>query len=73
VVDEIAAAHRKGSVSREQLAQAAVPLYLGRVAAFHKRSQGEPPPRVEQALEELCLRFERSRPELVRLWTAAAR
>jgi hypothetical protein len=73
VVEEIAAAHRKGSVSREQLVQAAAPLYLGRVATFHAANAGAPPPRVEQALEELCLRFERSRPELVRLWAAAAR
>ena len=73
VVGEIAAAHRKAVVSREHLVQAAVPLYLGRVATFHTASAGEPPLRIEQALEELCLRFERSRPELVGLWTAAAR
>jgi hypothetical protein len=73
VVGELAAAHRRASVSRDHLAQAAVPLYLGRVAAFHAASAGEPPPVVERKLEELCLRFERSRPELVRLWTAAAR
>ena len=73
VVDEIAAAHRKASLSRDHLGQAAVPLYLGRVAAFHAAHAGDPAHVVEQALEELCLRFERSRPELVRLWTAAAR
>jgi hypothetical protein len=73
VVGEIAAAHRKASLSRDHLGQAAVPLYLGRVAAFHAAHAGDPAHVVEQALEELCLRFERSRPEFVRLWTAAAR
>ena len=73
VVEEIAAAHRKAVVSRQHLVQAAVPLYLGRVATFHAARAGEPPLHIEQALEELCLRFERSRPELVGLWTAAAR
>ena len=73
LVDEVAVAHRKAAVSRDQLVQAAVPLYLGRVAAFHAAHEDEPPAAVERALEELCLRFERSRPELVRLWTAAAR
>ena len=59
--------------SRDQLTQAAVPLYLGRVAAFQAASAGVPPAEVEQALEELGRSFERSRPELVRLWTRAAR
>lgn len=73
LVQEIAVAHRRGSVSRDHLVQAAVPLYLGRIAAFHATYEGAPPAVVERELEELCLRFERSRPELVALWTAAAR
>jgi len=73
VVSELAASHRRAEQSRDQLAQAAVPLYLGRVAAFQAASAREPAALVERKLEELGLRFERSRPELVRLWTAAAR
>ena len=73
VVLELAAAHRRAQVSRDHLVQAAVPLYLGRVAAFHATSASDSPGRRGAKLEELCLRFERSRPELVALWTAAAR
>ncbi len=73
VVLELAAAHRRAQVSRDHLVQAAVPLYLGRVAAFHAASACDSPAVVERKLEELCLRFERSRPELTALWTAAAR
>ncbi len=73
VVCELAAAYREAEVSREHLVQAAVPLYLGRVASFATANAGAPVESVEQKLEELCLRFERFKPELVALWTAAVR
>jgi hypothetical protein len=73
VVGELAVAHRHAALSRDHLVQAAVPLYLGRAAAFVAASADEPAERVEQRLEEISLRFEQFRPELVSLWTADVR
>jgi hypothetical protein len=73
VVGELAAAHRQAALSRDHLVRAAVPLYLGRVAAFAALNANESPDVVEQRLEDLCLHFERFKPELVALWTAGTR
>jgi hypothetical protein len=73
VVLELAAAHRHARVSRDHLAQAAVPLYLGRVASFGGVVAGLDPRTAEDRLEALCLTFERSRGDLVALWTAPPR
>jgi hypothetical protein len=73
VVGELAVAHRHAALSRDHLVQAAVPLYLGRLAAFASSVEGQPEGRVERELEELSLHFERFRPELVSLWTAPVR
>jgi hypothetical protein len=70
---ELAAAHRRAELSRDHLLQAAVPLYLGRVAAFAAENAAAPPEVVDRRLEELCVQFERSRSDLVALWTASAR
>jgi hypothetical protein len=72
-VGELAAAHRQAALSRDHLVRAAVPLYLGRVAAFVAENAGEPPEVVDRRLEELCLQFERFKSELVSLWTAGTR
>jgi len=70
---ELAAAHRHGSISRDHLVRAAVPLYLGRAASFAAEVGGLGGDAAEQRLEDLCLRLERSREELVALWTESAR
>ncbi|HEX9188328.1 MAG TPA: hypothetical protein VGB87_14715 [Vicinamibacteria bacterium] len=70
---ELAAAHRHASLSREHLVRVAVPLYLGRVASFATEVAGLDPRAAEERLDALCLSFERSRSELVALWTAPAR
>ena len=72
-VCELAAAYRSTALSREHLVQASVPLYLGRVASFLGENAGASAEVVEERLEALCLEFERSRPALVELWTAATR
>ena len=73
VVLELAAAHRHATVSRDHLARAAVPLYLGRVASLGALLAGLDPRTADDRLEALCLTFERSRGDLVALWTAPAR
>jgi hypothetical protein len=73
VVLELAAAHRHASISRDHLARAAVPLYLGRVASFAAVAAELGPREAGERLEAVCLEFERSRGDLVALWTAPAR
>jgi hypothetical protein len=73
VVLELAAAHRHASISRDHLVRAAVPLYLGRVASFATEAAGIDPRAADERLEGLCRNFERSRGDLVALWTAPAR
>jgi hypothetical protein len=72
-VMELAAAHRRATISRDHLVRAAVPLYLGRVASFSSEVSGLPPREAGERLEALCIQFERCRGELVALWTAPAR
>jgi hypothetical protein len=72
-VVELAAAHRHATLSRDHLVRAAVPLYLGRVASFAAEVAGLDPRGALERLEALCLHFERSRGDLVALWTAPAR
>jgi hypothetical protein len=73
VIRELAVAHCRAQVSRDHLLRAAVPVYLGRVASFTTELAGLDPAEAEARLEALCLQFERSRSELVALWTAPAR
>ena len=72
-VQELAAAHRHATISRDHLVRAAVPLYLGRVASFAAEVTGLGPREAAERLEALCLHFERCRGDLVALWTAPAR
>ncbi len=72
-VVELAVAHRRAELSRDHLVQAAVPLYLGRAASFAAEAATEPTELVQRRLEDLSLQFERQRPGLVELWTAARR
>ena len=72
-VVELAAAHRHAAISRDHLVRAAVPLYLGRVASFAAEAAGLEPRGAAERLEGLCLQFERSRGDLVSLWTAPSR
>ena len=73
VIVELAAAHRHATISRDHLVRAAVPLYLGRVSSFALEVTGLDPTAADERLEALCLEFERSRGDLVALWTAPAR
>jgi hypothetical protein len=73
VILELAVAHRHATISRDHLVRAAVPLYLGRVASFAAEVAGLDPQAADDRLEALCLDFERSRSDLVALWTAPAR
>jgi hypothetical protein len=70
---DLAAAHRHATISRDHLVRVAVPLYLGRVASFAAEVTGLDPREADERLEALCRNFERSRGDLVALWTAPGR
>jgi hypothetical protein len=55
------------------LVRAAVPLYLGRAASFAAEVAGVDRQTADRRLEALCVQLERSRDELVALWTGPAR
>lgn len=73
VLLELATAHRRAAISRDHLLQAAVPLYLGRSASFAAEVGHLERGAACARLEELCLRLERRREDLVALWTAPER
>lgn len=59
---------RRRAMPRGHLAQAIVPLYLGRAAAFLEREGGGAPETIEAALESLAMEFERQKPAAARHW-----
>ena len=61
-------AYRGGVMRREHIVQALAPLYLGRTGSFLRQYATSPEPMVDEALENLCREFERSKPDLVRRW-----
>ena len=73
VVVQLAAAHRHGAISRDHLVRAAVPLYLGRVASFAAEAALMDAAAAAARVDDLCRCFERSRSDLVALWTAFSR
>lgn len=67
-VYEFLAAHHHGVMRGEHIAQALIPLYLGRAGSFLIQYASADPADVDLALESLCLQFERSKPDLVERW-----
>ena len=67
-VYEFLTAYHRGVMRREHIAQALIPLYLGRTGSFLIQYAAADPPEIEAALESLCLQFERCKPSLVERW-----
>lgn len=67
-VCEFAASHHRAVIHRQHVAQALVPLYLGRLASFLAESSGRPASVVREGLEALCQQFERAVPLLAARW-----
>lgn len=61
-------AHHLGVMRHEHIAQALVPLYLGRTGSFLTQYGAASPADIAAALESLCVQFERSKQELVARW-----
>lgn len=67
-VNEFLLAHHRGVMRREHIAQALMPLYLGRTGSFLTEHAADEPAQIEDALESLCQQFERSKRDLVDQW-----
>lgn len=67
-VYEFLVAHHRGVIRREHVAQALVPIYLGRTGAFFMQYGAADAAEVDAAVESLCLEFERSKPIAVDRW-----
>jgi hypothetical protein len=68
-VNDFLIAHHRGVMRREHIAQALMPLYLGRAGSFLLQHAAREPAPVAEALESLCLEFERVKPDVVARWS----
>jgi len=68
-VCECLIAHHRGVMKREHVAQAMMPLYLGRIGSFLTQYGAQDPAAVETALGSLAEEFERLKPDVVNQWT----
>ena len=72
-VYEFLLAYRSGVMKREHIVQALAPLYLGRTGSFLRQYGTAPEAEVDEALENLCREFERSKPDLIERWNRSPR
>jgi hypothetical protein len=72
-VYDVLLAYRGGVMRREHIVQALAPLYLGRTGSFLRQYATSPEAEVDEALENLCREFERSKPDLIQRWNNGAR
>ncbi len=72
-IHDFAVAFHQRTIDRDHLLQALTPLYLGRVASFVRETEDASADDVELVHEQMCLRFEALKPELVQRWNAHGR
>ena len=70
-VYDVLLAYRAGIMRREHIVQALAPLYLGRTGSFLRQYATSPEAEVDEALENLCREFERSKPDLIQRWNSS--
>lgn len=68
-IHDFACAWREHRIERGHILRSLTPLYLARVASFVLDTVEDDGPRVEDKIENLCLCFERLKPELVAAWS----
>jgi glucosylglycerate synthase len=69
---EFAASYHHSVINREHLLQALTPIYRGRIYSVMLGEQRADAEQIERKLEDLCLEYERLRPQLVEKWTRKA-
>jgi glucosylglycerate synthase len=67
-VYEFAASYHQAVISRDHIVQALAPLYRGKAYTFLVQNRDAPADEVEANVEQLCLRFEKSKPYLLEIW-----
>jgi hypothetical protein len=67
-VYDFVAAHHAGVMDRAHIAQALMPLYMGRAASFVTEHANAPDTDAVQGLERLSQQFERRKPYLIDRW-----
>ena len=67
-VYDFALAHHRRAINREHLLKSLTPLYLGRTASFVLETAGSDANDVEEAIEAVCLEYERMKPYLIERW-----
>jgi hypothetical protein len=70
-VYDFLAAHHEAVMDRAHIAQALMPLYLGRVASFVGEHATSTLADVARALDRLSQEFERAKPNLIERWRSA--
>lgn len=73
ILHDFALAYRGKVIGREHLLQSLTPIYLGRVASFIAEAREADATKAEALLEDLCLVFERLKPEFIDLWERSGR
>lgn len=68
---DICLAFHRASITREHVLGALTPLYLARTASFVLETAEADTGAVEENLEDLCLRYEASKPYLMKEWDSA--
>jgi glucosylglycerate synthase len=68
----LATAHHRRALNREHLLLALTPLYLGRTASFVNETLHADVDAVEAVIEEVCLVYERMKPDLIQKWEGGA-
>jgi hypothetical protein len=63
-----AVAYRDEILGREQIMEALIPLYFGRTLSFVKGTKKMTTKQAEEAIEEDCMTFERTKPYLLQRW-----
>ena len=66
---DFALAYHRRTIDREHLLKSLTSLYLGWVASFARQTENETAAQVEDRIEELCLVYERLKPQLITQWS----
>jgi hypothetical protein len=65
---EFAASYRKAFINRDHIIQALAPLYRGKTYSFILQNENATGDEIEANVEDLCQKFESSKPYLLELW-----
>ena len=65
---DIAVGYRDAVFDPDRMMEALIPLYFGRTLAFVRKTKSMSTQQAEEAIEECCLVFEKTKPYLIQRW-----